>query len=698
MFEQSKILYARSRSTADMLEHRLDEALFGPSILEAMDPKVLERHEWISADPDLLGTVAYTNSKKQFWNALKAISRELYNQGLVTVINHRDDPAYAGFIDDLMRTARKEARMYAQEVGAIAPRRSMAASRKPTMVGPAPGKGPKTFARQTPLQARQAAGKPDFLGWTDDEKDEYYRKRREARAKKPRRKFVGDDVYIAVNKITGRKMPLKIDGKLVYTQADAHAALADMSMEDPELDIDEWEVKAVDNSKSIEALKNIRGMRNRLKSYNPEGDWTMAELINTLKPWIRHLAWKYVSGKNSIDDLMQHGAIGVINAVRTDKADAPFAHHAWRHIQGEIRRAALTGGVIKGSEWEDPEEKAARKKMGVAGPGTFRSKGPVVGYDVYFYDEDGTVKMKHFPSEVEKMKGSARRSDDPAYKAARDMAKQVRASGRVAAVRDRRSNMASTAAKIRGAGGGETELGSTLKGTSVRGPAKITMTKDTAEKLMSMADLSDREREVVEKMFGLDVPAATVTGPSFRSEKAFGPGEEEPEERKPGEQAGITDPYPEAKKAMRGKGQLRRTNAGKGVVLTDPRSKIKHEVPLVARGPTDVAQAIGVGRQRAGQLAGRAMTKLKKAADKLARQEREKRRAARASGLRLDDVHGIDARLAVNGLLKMRDAAMEVLSEGVGDVVLELLEAAMRRALLEGVDSGVVSEAFSRVA
>lgn len=563
------------------LLRKLDKILSIRTIREASESSVFNRNEWMSADSDKLGTVAFTNSKNSFWNALKSIATDFDDKGLLDVINRRDHPQYSSIINDLMRTARKEARIYAQERGATAQSRTPEAVRAGPLIG----------GSKTPLRVRQGAGRPDWLGKSKEEIEDYYRKRREEAGKKPHKEQPGDKLFGIWDKTQGDWV--RDDSGHIISDVSSDQLTASV-LGDPEKfqDPDNYEIKGYDNPRSLTTLRNVKKPL--------EQGWTTEEVVEAMMPWIRSIAWRFHSNKTPIDDLIQHGAIAVMHALRTDKGEAPFGTYAWKRIYAEISRASLTGGVVKGGEREDDEERAARAKLGLSKPGNFGERGPVIGYDVYWRSADGEMQKKHFPSEIKGYEqthsdtGRApARTNDPGFVAAKKYAGEMRGKGVLAAVRELRSKMVSTATKMKG-GDDEQELGSTLKGTKVRSPAIIAMHKDLLHKLMSTANLSDKERQTIDLMFGLDVPEAGSGGPKMR---AYEPHE-------PGEQTGLSA-YGDSEK------DIRRSGAGKAAKITDPKTGMTHDVLEIERSPADISALLGVSNERIRQLAGRAITKLK---------------------------------------------------------------------------------------
>lgn len=78
--------------------------------------------------------------------------------------------------------------------------------------------------------------------------------------------------------------------------------------------------------------------------------WNMDEVVIGMEPYLRKHVAKYSTNRCDFEDSMQNGAIGVIQALRTDAGYAAFATHCFRHIQTNIRRASVNSGVIRETE------------------------------------------------------------------------------------------------------------------------------------------------------------------------------------------------------------------------------------------------------------------------------------------------------------------------------------------------------------
>lgn len=74
------------------------------------------------------------------------------------------------------------------------------------------------------------------------------------------------------------------------------------------------------------------------------------DVCSAMEPFIRKHNYKYCSEFFPEEDGLQHGYIGVIQALRTDRALAPFSTHAFRHTQTNVRRSVSNSGLIRHGE------------------------------------------------------------------------------------------------------------------------------------------------------------------------------------------------------------------------------------------------------------------------------------------------------------------------------------------------------------
>ena len=85
-----------------------------------------------------------------------------------------------------------------------------------------------------------------------------------------------------------------------------------------------------------------------------ECGYTDEEVCLAMDPYNASQAHKYCSKYHyPVEDGMQHGYIGILKAIETDRAIAPFSQHAFWNIRTHIRRAVFTSGLIRKGEREN---------------------------------------------------------------------------------------------------------------------------------------------------------------------------------------------------------------------------------------------------------------------------------------------------------------------------------------------------------
>lgn len=99
--------------------------------------------------------------------------------------------------------------------------------------------------------------------------------------------------------------------------------------------------------------------------------WTTNEVLRALMPSIIHLAKKYATKRFPLEDAVQQGLIGAMNAIKWDQGMSPFASYAWKPIQTSIRRASFESGVIKVPEGQYDPEKGKESEGGLFGKEQF---------------------------------------------------------------------------------------------------------------------------------------------------------------------------------------------------------------------------------------------------------------------------------------------------------------------------------------
>lgn len=571
------------------LVERIDRALGLKIIFEATENQIIPREIWMTANDDTLAKLATTNSRNGFWIAVRKLAKETDDPYIIRMGKDEN-------LEDL-KAIRREARRYANERSISAPK--------------------KTKLSRTDLGKTQ-----DIIGMSPEE----IAASKTQAADRPKRTYASDTVYNVVSP----------DGTVVATfptEGEARQEIAG----DPDKypgDPDDYKIQPVENQKSLSKLIDTKMPLNQ--------GWSEDEVVSAMMPYIRSLAWKFHSDKTPYEDLIQHGAIGVLNALRTDKGEAPFGHHAWRHIKGEVRHAALTGGVVKGSTQP--------------GSGSFGQRGPVIGFDVIYKTKDGKIESKHFPSEAKgyeeyysKTGRMPPRSMDPGFKAATEFSKQMRAefgAGNVTMPQERRARMTSTDIPTRTKEGEGMTLGATVKGTKMRNPVYIAQTRELIKKLKAQAQLTPQQEKVLDLTFGLDVPEAGVAS----APTAGGEIETGGEERKPGEQAGL--PAPELSAAAQ-----RKKIPGRG------------DIEYV-REPSDVAKMLKISPEKARQHREKALGKVRTAASDTARQlAGSLADYAKGQGYQVEDLAKIDNKTIrekldeINKLMVIEDVCRQLIIE-----------------------------------
>lgn len=512
------------------LVEKIDRALGLKVIFEAEQGQIIPRETWMTADDDTLAKLATTNSRNDFWRAVRKLGKEADDDYILAMGQEEDKTQ--------LRAIRREARRFANE-------RSISAPRKTKL-------------------ARTDLGKTrDIIGMSPEE----LAAAEKTRGERPKKQYPSDTVYNVVSP----------DGKVIATFPSEDEATQEIAG-DPEKypgDPNEYKIEPVENQRSLSKLIDIK--------LPLQQGWNEDEVVSAMMPYIRSLAWKFHSDKAPYEDLIQHGAIGVLNALRTDKGEAPFGHHAWRHIKGEVRHAALTGGVVKGSTQ--------------AGGGAFGQRGPIVGYDIIYKTQDGKIESKHFPSEIKgyedyfsKTGRMPPRTNDAGFKKAVEFSKQMQkelGAANVTPPQERRTRITSTDMPTRTKEGEGMTLGATVKGTKMRNPVYIAQTREMIKKLKAQANLTPQQEKVLDLTFGLDDPEAGVAAAPKVGEPESG---EEGEPRKPGEQAGLPAPP---------------------LTAAAQRKKIPGRDVEYVREPSDVAKMLKISPEKARQHREKALGKIR---------------------------------------------------------------------------------------
>jgi RNA polymerase sigma factor (sigma-70 family) len=155
-----------------------------------------------------------------------------------------------------------------------------------------------------------------------------------------------DDVMVA--RVLSKEFSVDTNGK---PRLESQIVLSEVVISDPKIGyhkpIDEAIIEARENSAPKRPL--TISMLNKIKRPLEHG-YSFEEVKTALAAYIGCHANRYCSNHFSTDDGEQMGMIGIWNALRTDRAIAPFANHTFKHIQTSIRRAAFTSGLIKHGE------------------------------------------------------------------------------------------------------------------------------------------------------------------------------------------------------------------------------------------------------------------------------------------------------------------------------------------------------------
>lgn len=506
------------------LSLKLDRVFDTEVVFENTEGVVFTRTEWMSSDPEVVNTLATTTSQNTFWKNLRKIATETGDASTLEAIKNREPW--------LMQQARREARMYAPELLAITPKQTLPGKlQRPSITGPRP---------------------EQFLGKSKEEIEAYYAKRREAMAKqgvlKAKKKYYGDTLY-----------GLFLNDQMVKggfkSEEDAEIEMADNPDKYPEGY--RYEIKPYENQKSLSKLR---------ETYLPlQNGWNVDEVVAAMMPYLYHTANKFKSDKVPREDLVQQGAIGIMQALETDQGKSPFTAWAMKYIKGQMLHLATTGGVIKGSQKGDvPEPVLQKAGLPYGGAATFKQKGGLVGYRVIWFDENDQPDYRDFG--VKNLE--AGKAQDPGYIEAKKYKEELAQQGLKAfGPQDIRGGMSSASTPVRGKEGEGSELGDMLKATKTRSPAYIARQAELVDHLIQSANLSAQQEKALRLAFGLDEPMAGIRGTGqFREPESLEAG------REPGAQAG--------EKPQEG-----------------PKSRAPEE-PF-ARGMQDVADIMGISKKRA---------------------------------------------------------------------------------------------------
>jgi len=434
----------------------------------------------------------------------------------------------------------------------------------------------RAWANERGIQLPKYGSPSDPLAMTTAEREkaiEMYKKQKEAA---PKKEYYGDKLYRVEDQ----------DGNVIRDgfpdEAEAERwILRNFSDEEK----GQFKITRYENPKSLSVLNTV------VKPL--EKGWTKEEVINAMKPMVRYFANKYWSAKVGIEDLVQDGYVGVLRALETDKGIAPFGKYAPQKIKNEILRAALMKGLIRG-----PEKKEHGASLG--------EKGPIVSYDVVWYDENGQLASKTFPADISAFKDyysekgiSPPLKMDPNYVKAQEFKKGLLAQGLKPVANGilvTRSKMGSLDKPIGGKGGEGEASGKEFVRGRVATPAHLAATKNMIKYLFDASKLSDKQKEALRLTFALDVPEGSMS---------YFPKPSPGQTAEPEKVTATAEPIKVQGMADR---SVARTSAD-----FDKGSKKGFRVE---RGPVEVAKMMGISTERARQLLQAGLDKMLLAAQK----------------------------------------------------------------------------------
>ncbi len=394
----------------------------------------------------------------------------------------------------------------------------------------------------------------DKLFTSDADQEQYAKKKAADMAASPK-KYYGDYLYGIFDKTTGQQVYPR-EGEAGANDPQFRSEMKPQAiLLRPVLprglrevlpgDRSNYEVKEYVNPKSLTKLRTVKKPL--------EHGWTQEEVLtamgyptaaNNYKPRgpLMRLVRKYLpyhvrinTDKSNIEDLnydlLNAGAIGIIDALRTDTGTAPFAGYAYRPMENEISKDANSGGFSGGD----------RKKG-------FGRKGPATGWMVR-WTENGIPQQMAFPSEIsryselsssDKMKSATGERTppptmDPSKSKADAFAAEVQAEltakGQPADVKVKEYRAKLTTGLETGASlsGGEKDKEVVGRGSThkIRTPATIAQQRDMIDYLVNRANLTDMQRKVIAMRYGLDMPDTSGTGGAWTGQHGaaghFGP-------------------------------------------------------------------------------------------------------------------------------------------------------------------------------
>lgn len=535
-----------------------------PKFFSEATDAYLPRSVWTTMDTDLLAQLAFTKKANVRNQVLQKIVGKFKKEGenLIYIPGEEDDERLAQMVTRSMEGKatqadeeeligiRKEARAWANERG-IQP--------------------PKYGATSDPLAMTQAEREKAI---------EMFKKQKEAA---PKKEYYGDKLY----RVEDHDGNVVRDGFPDSAEAERWI-LRNFSDEEK----NQFKITIYENPKSLSVLNTV------VKPL--EKGWTKEEVINAMKPMVRYFANKYWSAKVGIEDLVQDGYVGVLRALETDKGIAPFGKYAPQKIKNEILRAALQKGLIRG-----PEDKASGASLG--------EKGPIVSYDVVWYDKDNQLASKSFAADISVFKDyysekgiSPPLKMDPNYLKAQEFKKGLLAQGLKPVANGilvTRSKMGSLDKPIGGKGDGESTGRDYVRGR-VATPAHQAATKNMISHLFDTSKLSEKQKEALRLTFALDVPEGSMS--YFPKQRPGQPAD-------PEQVTAVADPIKVQGMADR---TIARTSADSDFSRRFSKSDPKKKGFSIERGPVEVAKMMGISTERARQLLQAGLDKMLLAAQK----------------------------------------------------------------------------------
>lgn len=456
-----------------------------------------------------------------------------------------------------------------------------------------------------------------------------------------RKKWYGDQVFgiYNVNKEPPELVPAgPIHGRF---ESSAHAEKELYSNDDLFEDPDDFMVMSEVNPRSTGAI---------LHTYMPMSDtdpitgasripWTKEEVYQAMLPIIKSRAYKYASTKLPFEDMVQYGAIGLLDALDKDTGESPFGAYAARLISRHMRDAMITGGTIKGAR-DVPEKLKRAAGATEKGVGGYGEGGVAVGYQALGFSPDMKHRVKEtYSTEKEALERMAElKKEHPNWIFPVEKGKlKARALG---------GGLASINRPAGTGDDGDTEWSQFLRATKTKNPSYIAQQRDAVRDLLLKAKypqkskggtpLSPEQEAAIKLMFGLESPEEPFHAPESEPEEGEG-GYAPQQEREKGEGGRIKHGWEPT--ASREPGQ----QYGRKNVKV---SKDTHTVPgigdiSVVRNAAEVAQALGRDPKTTREKINKGLLKLMKTAVDASRSASKKIQAGTATKEEIEQAHKI---------------------------------------------------------